>query len=99
MFGTNRRSEIIGLLGNGSKWSDAVESFIPSATVSTSVPSNYPRESLRVFHATPGSYISAKIRSMSGLVGYWPLNETGGNAIDNSTGGNNGTLTSITAGV
>lgn len=91
MFGSARLSEIAARLGGG-RIGEAMASYIADCT-SALTTSIYPRERRRNFHLTD-DYLLQKIKSMSGLVGYWPLNEvTSGSARDYSGNGNHGTTT------
>ena len=71
-----------------------------SATGQT--PTNYINQNKRLFYQSPVAQLYYYIKSLSGLVAYYPLNETEGNAINRAPatfGTLNGTVTGATQGV
>ena len=87
MFGSNRSSEIRAQLGGSVYPSDNLAQFINESSGGSSPTSPVRlRGELQLIHEG-GSYLLPKIKTMSGLVAYWPLNETSLPARDISVNG------------
>src|ERR1035438_3485707 len=63
----------------------------------TGTPATYPWSEIFTNHLS-GATASPPSSLLTGIISYWKLDESSGNAIDAAGGGNNGTPTSVTQG-